>query len=78
MGSTHKSVGGGYYRRSSATSGHHRHAVRSPATLLIGTGPTEENPAVHVLRRPPEGLRLGRLRTVVEGAGPGRRTVRYD
>ena len=41
-----------------------------------GTGSTEENPAVHVLRRPPEGLRLGRPRIVVEGAGPGRRTVR--
>ena len=57
---------------------HHRHAVRSPPTLLIGTGPTEENPAVHVLRRPPEGLRLGRPRTVVEGAGAGRRTVCDD
>ena len=55
---------------------HHRHAVRSPPTP--GTGSTEENPAVHVLRRPPEGLRLGRPRTVVEGAGPGRRTVRDD
>ena len=55
---------------------HHRHAVRSSPTP--GTGPTNENPAVHVLRRPPEGLRLGRLKTVVEGAGPGRRTVRDD
>ena len=45
---------------------HHRHAVRSPPTP--GTGSTEENPAVHVVRRPPEGLRLGRPRTVVEGA----------
>ena len=55
---------------------HHRHAVRNPPTP--GTGSTEENPAVHVLRRPPEGLRLGRPRTVVEGADPGRRTVRDD
>ena len=56
---------------------HHRHAARSPPTP--GTGPTEENPAVHVLRRPPKGLRLGRPRkTVVKGAGPGRRTARDD
>ena len=53
---------------------HHRNAVRSPATP--GTGPAEENPSVYVLRRPPEGLRLGRPRTVVECAGPGRRTAR--
>ena len=53
---------------------HHRHAVRSPP--IPGTGPTEENPAVHALRRPPEGLRHGRPRPVVEGAGTGRRTVR--
>ena len=55
---------------------HHRHAVRSPPTP--GTGSTEENSAVHVLRGPPEGSRLGRPRTVVEGAGPGSRTVRDD
>ena len=56
---------------------HHRYAVRSPPTP--GTGSTEKNPAVHVLRRPSEGLRLGRPRTVVvEGAGPGRCTVRDD
>ena len=54
---------------------HHRHAVRSPPTP--GTGPTEENHAVYVLRRPPEGLRLGRPRTtVMENDGQGRRTVR--
>ena len=46
--------------------------------LSIGTGLTEENPDVHVLRRPPEGLRLGRPRSVVEGAGPDRRTIRDD
>ena len=55
---------------------HHRHAARSPPTT--GTGPTEENPAGNVLRRPPEGLQLGRPRTVVESAGPGRRTVLDD
>ena len=55
---------------------HHRHAVRSP--LTPGTGSTEEHPAVHVVGRSPEGLRLGRPRTVVEGAGPGRRNVRDD
>ena len=55
---------------------HHRHAVRSPPTP--GPGSTEETPAVHVLRRPPEGLRPGQPRTVVEGVGLGRRTVRDD
>ena len=55
---------------------HRRHAVRSPPTL--GTGSTEENPAVHVLHRPRKGPRLGRPRNVVEGAGPGRRTARDD
>ena len=60
----------------SASATHHRHAVRSPPTP--GITPTEENPAVHVLRRPPEGLRLGRPKIVVENAGLGRRTVRND
>ena len=55
---------------------HHQHAVRSPPTQ--GTRPTEENSSVHGLRRPPDGLQLGRPRTVVEGAGPGKRTVRDD
>ena len=55
---------------------YHRHAVRSPRTP--GTGSTDENPVVHVLRRPPEDLLLGRPRTVVEGAGPGRPSVMID
>ena len=56
---------------------HHRHAFRSPPTP--GTGPTEKNPAVRVLHRPPEGLRrLRRPRNVVEGADPGGRAVRDD
>ena len=47
---------------------HHQCAVRSPPTP--GTAPTEKNPAVCVLRRRPEGVRLGRPRTVMEGDGP--------
>ena len=43
-----------------------------------GFRPALSTPAVHMLRRPPEGLRLGRPRTIVEGAGPSRHTVRDD
>lgn len=69
----------GYYRKgrpASRPSDPPSYAVRSTPTPTART--TEENTALHVLRRPPEGLRLGRPRTDVDRTGPSRRTGRDD
>ena len=56
---------------------HGLHAVRRAPASRAGATTTEDT-AVHVLRRSPEGLRLGRPGAAVEGASSSRGTGEYD